>query len=284
MENSKFLILGANGQLGKALSKLYPASVKTDVEELDITNKESVDKYDWSKITTIINAAAYTDVDGAETAKGKETAWQVNDKAVGNLARVASSNDLLLVHISTDYVFDGTKNPHTEDEPYSPLGVYGKSKAAGDKKAAQVPKHYIVRTSWVIGDGKNFVRTMMKLGKKGGNPSVVADQVGRPTFAGELARAIDYLVRNSAAFGTYNVSNGGEPVSWADLTRHIFKEAGFDLKVTNITTRQYFAGKPNAAPRPLSSMLDLTKIESIGFKPRDWHDNLREYIKKELNK
>lgn len=284
MDEKSFLILGANGQLGRALQEKYPSAKTTDKDELDITDEQSVKKYNWDGISTILNAAAYTNVDGAETEEGQATAWAVNDRAVGNLAEIAKDKDLVFVHISTDYVFDGSKSPHKEDEPFSPLGVYGKTKAAGDAKAAKVPKHYIARTSWMIGDGKNFVRTMLELGDKGVSPTVVADQTGRPTFANELVLALDYLLSNSAPFGTYNVSNGGEPVSWANLTRQIFKEAGFDLKVTDTTTEEYFASKPNVAPRPLNSVLDLTKIESVGFVPRDWREDLREYIKKELNK
>lgn len=284
MNDGSILITGANGQLGQALQKTYPGAHKTGAQDLDITDRQALQKYDWQGIKTIINAAAYTNVDGAQTPQGKAIAWEVNDKAVGNLAQIAKDKDLVLVHISTDYVFDGTKNPHTEDESFTPLGIYGKSKAAGDKRANQVPKHYIVRTSWVIGDGKNFVRTMLELGQKGISPSVVADQVGRPTFTTELGRAIDHLLKNQLEFGTYNVSNGGQPVSWADLAREIFKEAGFNLSVTDTTTEEYFASKPNVAPRPSNSVLDLSKIEAAGFAPRDWREDLKRYIASELNK
>ncbi|MEX1995557.1 MAG: dTDP-4-dehydrorhamnose reductase [Candidatus Saccharimonadales bacterium] len=281
MESSTILITGANGQLGLALQAKYPKAKKADIDELDITNQQSVDSYDWSDVRVIINAAAYTDVDGAETDAGKTAAWAVNDTGIGNLAKAATAHDITLVHISTDYVFDGTSGPHKEDEPPSPLGIYGKSKAAGDARAAKAPGHYIVRTSWLIGDGKNFVRTMLKLGQKGVSPTVVADQIGRPTFTQTLVKAIDFLLRNNPAYGIYNVSNEGEPVSWADFTRQIFKIADFDLKVTDTTTAEYFADKPDTAPRPLNSTLDLTKIESAGFKPRDWHEDLKDYIAKE---
>ncbi len=284
MDSSKFLILGAGGQLGKALRDKYPGAKTADKDELDITDEESIKNYNWDGITTILNAAAYTNVDGAETLEGKAIAWAVNDKAVGNLAEIAKAKDLVLVHISTDYVFDGRQSPHKEDELFSPLGIYGKSKAAGDVKVAQAPKHYIVRASWLIGDGKNFVRTMLALGKKGVSPTIVADQIGRPTFTNTLVQAISHLLTTGCQYGTYNVSNGGEPVSWADLTRQIFKEAGFDLKVTDTTTDAYFASKPNVAPRPLNSLLDLSKIEATGFKPKDWREDLKEYIKKELKK
>jgi dTDP-4-dehydrorhamnose reductase len=284
LDESKILITGANGQLGRALQQIYPRAVKTDSGELDITDAAALKKFSWGDIEVIINAAAYTNVDGAETEEGKTAAQAVNDRAVGNLAALATEKDLLLVHISTEYVFDGTKGPHKEDEPPSPLSVYGQTKAAGDVQASKTPKHYIVRTSWVIGDGKNFVRTMLGLGQKGVSPSVVADQIGRPTFTNQLAAGIKFLIENKAAYGTYNVSNEGDPVSWADFTRAIFKDAGINQTVANTTTEEYFANKPGSAPRPLNSLLDLAKIESAGFRPRDWREDLREYIKKELSK
>lgn len=278
------IIIGAKGQLGRALQAKYPDAVAVDIDELDITNKDSVNNFDWSGVDTILNAAAYTNVDGCETTEGQKIAWQVNAEAVTNLAEVAKNHDLTLVHISTDYVFDGSKKVHTEDEPLSPLSVYGKTKAEGDKAVMKVPKHYLLRTSWVIGEGKNFVRTMLELGKKGVSPTVVADQVGRPTFTNELVRAIDHLLATKASYGTYNVSNSGHIVSWAEFTRAIFKQAGINLKVTDTTTADYFKGKPNIAPRPLNSTFDLGKMEGAGFKFRDWQADLAQYINKELTK
>lgn len=283
MDSSKFLILGANGQLGKALSDLYPDAIKTDISKLDITNAQSIDRYDWSRVKVILNAAAYTNVDGAETPEGEKLAWAVNDEAVGNLADVATENDLVLVHISTDYVFDGTQKIHTEDEPINPLGVYGKTKAAGDKKAAQVPKHYILRSSWVIGDGKNFARAILAAAKERDKLKVVADQFGRPTFTTELARIIDYLLRTKSPYGTYNASNGGDAVNWADFARAILKEAGSKTQVIDTSAKEYFAGKI-ASKRPKYSSFDLSKLESIGYEPKDWREDLREYIRKELSK
>ena len=170
---------------------------------------------------------------------------------------------------------------HDENEAFAPLSVYGASKAAGDLLVSQVDKHYILRTSWVIGEGNNFVRTMMGLGAKGVAPTVVHDQVGRLTFTSELVRAIDHLLTTEAPFGTYNVSNSGEPASWADVTRQIFKDAGYGLLVTNTTTQEYYEGKDSVAPRPLSSTLKLDKIQATGFKSVDWKEDLRKYIEKE---
>ncbi len=283
MDDSTFFIVGANGQLGQALHAKYPNAQTADVGELDITNAESVNNYDWSNTKVIFNAAAYTNVDGAETEDGKRAAQAVNAEGVANLAKVAAEHDITLVHISTEYVFDGTKSPHTEDEPASPLSEYGKSKAAGDEQAAKAPKHYIVRVSWLIGEGPNFVRTMLGLGQKGVSPKVVGDQTGRLTFTTELVRGIDHLLSTNAPYGTYNLSNGGEPASWAEITREVFKDAGFNnLTVTDTTTAEYFADKPQAAKRPLQSTLALDKIEATGFTPANWHEDLKKYIAKEL--
>lgn len=282
MDDSEIFIVGANGQLGQALKQRYPNSKSADIGQMDITDTASVSGFDWSKIKIILNAAAYTNVDGAETAKGRVTAWNVNAGAVANLVKAATDNDITLVHVSTDYVFDGTKPQHDENELFSPLGVYAQTKAAGDIAVGLAPKHYVLRTSWVIGNGPNFVRTMLGLGQKGVSPSVVADQVGRLTFTSELVKAIDHLLTTSAAYGTYNVSNGGEAASWAEITREIFKQAGFDnLTVTDSTTEEYFASKTGIAPRPLNSTLVLDKIEATGFSPTDWREDLTNYIKQE---
>lgn len=285
MDESKFFIVGAGGQLGTALREKYPKAKFADVSELDITDKASVEKFDWSGIEVILNAAAYTNVDGAETPEGCVSAWAVNADAVANLVAVAAQHNAILVHISTDYVFDGTQSPHTEDEAFAPLSVYGASKAAGDIAVSLAPKFYILRTSWVIGEGKNFVRTMMGLGKKGISPTVVSDQIGRLTFTSELVRAIDHLLYIKAPFGTYNVTNGGEPASWAEITRKVFELANYDsLTVTDTTTKEYYKGKEDIAPRPLQSTLALDKLTASGFVSRDWYDDLEEYIQKEQSK
>jgi dTDP-4-dehydrorhamnose reductase len=284
MDDSTIFIPGANGQLGTALKARYPNARTADVGEMDITKADSVSGYDWSGVKYILNAAAFTNVDGAETDEGRVAAWNVNATAVANLTRVATDNDIALVHISSDYVFDGTRSPHTEDEPLSPLGVYGQSKAAGDIVVSLAPKCYILRTSWVIGSGNNFVKTMLGLGQKGVAPTVVADQIGRLTFTGEIVKAIDHLLTNQTAYGTYNVSNSGDPASWADITRQIFKEAGFNLAVTDTTTSEYYADKDGIAPRPLHSEFDLSKTKSTGLQLTDWRDDLAAYVKKELGK
>mgnify|MGYP000859543157 CR=1 FL=1 len=282
MDDSKIFIVGANGQLGTALRGQYSNAKFADADTLDITDKASVDAFDWSGVEIILNAAAYTNVDGAETAEGRVASWKVNAEAVGYLCSAAQHHSITLVHISSDYVFDGTVVPHTEDEPLSPLSVYGASKAAGDLLVGQLDKHYLLRTTWVIGEGKNFVRTMLGLAEKDISPTVVADQVGRLTFTSELVRAIDHLLTTKAEYGTYNTTNSGTNKSWADITRDIFALAGrSDLTVTDTTTAEYFAGKEGIAPRPLGSEMDLSKLQATGFDSRDWYDDLQEYIQKE---
>ena len=282
MNDSEIFIVGAKGQLGTALRAQYPGSQFADIGELDITKADSVSGFDWSGIKYVLNAAAFTNVDGAETPEGRVASWKVNASAVANLARVCLEHDMTLVHISSDYVFDGTVQPHTEDEPFSPLSVYGQSKAAGDLVAALAPKHYILRATWVIGEGKNFVRTMLDLAGRGISPTVVGDQIGRLTFTSELVRIIDHLLTSDAEYGTYNATNSGQPASWADITRQIFALGGFpDLTVTDTTTEEYFAGKEGIAPRPLGSIMSLDKLATTGFVSRDWQDDLKDYIKKE---
>lgn len=275
------LIVGSNGQLGRALQKLYPTAKLADSSELDITNPTSVENYDWRDIDIIINAAAYTAVDNSETSEGRKSAWKVNAVGVANLAKAAIKNNFTLVHVSSDYVFDGTTENHSEDEDFSPINVYGESKAAGDIATSMVPQHYIARTSWVIGEGKNFVRTMESLAERNIKPSVVSDQIGRLTFTEDLASGIKHLLDTKAPFGTYNITNDGESVSWADITKEIYKQCDKSADdVTPVTTEEYYAGKEGIAPRPLKSTLDITKIKSTGFIPRDWKQSLRDYLAK----
>jgi dTDP-4-dehydrorhamnose reductase len=283
VDDSQILIVGANGQLGVALQAKYPGAQAVDSSQFDITSAEAVAGFDWSGIRTVLNAAAYTNVDGAETPEGRVAAWKVNATGVRNLAKAALQHDLTLVHISTDYVFDGTQDNHGEDEAFSPLGVYGQSKAAGDIAVSLAPRYYILRTTWMIGEGKNFVRTMLSLGERNIAPTVVNDQIGRLTFTSELVRIIDHLLTTQAPFGTYNATNNGEPGSWAAITREIFSLAGYDLTVGDTSTAEYFAGKENISPRPLNSIMNLDKLTETGFDSNDWHEDLVQYLKEESN-
>ncbi len=279
MNSNNIFIVGANGQLGRALRQQYPEARFADIDEMDITDRQSVESFDWSGISIVLNAAAFTNVDGAETPEGRVAAWKVNASAVANLTRVCRTHNMTLVHISSDYVFDGTKEPHFENEDFSPLSVYGASKAAGDLLVEQLDNFYLLRTTWVIGEGKNFVRTMLGVAEKHISPTVVHDQIGRLTFTRELVRIIDNLLSTQAPFGTYNATNDGPLESWADITRRIFELAGHnDLTVTNTTTAEYFADKDGIAPRPLGSDMSLDKLHSTGFTSHDWTHDLKDYI------
>lgn len=278
----KTLVVGAGGQLGCALRELYsdaPYVEFAERSEFDLTGDLSGARR-WRDYDTVINAAAYTAVDAAETAEGRQAAWAANVTGVAALARIATTYGLTLVHVSSDYVFDGTGDqPYREDDPVAPLGVYGQTKAAGDQIVATVPRHYIVRTSWVIGDGRNFVQTMLSLAERGINPSVVDDQRGRLTFTSEIARSIRHLLESDAPCGVYNVTGSGPIMSWADIARRTFELAGHDPdRITGVSTSDYFANATGpVAPRPRNSALDLTKVEATGFAPGDVDVHLKRY-------
>lgn len=272
------LILGAGGQLGLALQKAMPNAVALTRAEADLADPASLDSIPWDDIDAVINAAAYTAVDVAETPEGRAQAWATNVTGVARLVELARSHRVPLVHVSSDYVFDGTVAEHTEDEPFSPLGVYGQTKAAGDALVATWEQHYIVRTSWVVGDGKNFVATMAMLAGKGISPTVVADQYGRLSFTQDIAAGIVHLLSSGAEYGTYNLTNSGPVQTWADIAADVFELCGRERSdVTPVSTEEYGAGK-NMAPRPTNSALSLAKIEAAGFSPVPAADRLRELL------
>ena len=288
----KTLVVGALGQLGRALHSAYPGADRVDLFEgegvtaLDLTDAEAVAAWPWHEYAVVLNAAAYTAVDAAETTEGRIAAWGANAIGPATLARLAREHHFTLVHVSSEYVFDGTAplDPgHTEDEPLSPLGVYAQSKAAGDIAVGLAPRHYLLRTSWVIGDGKNFVRTMQSLADKGVSPSVVEDQVGRLTFTDELVRAIRHLLDSQAPYGTYNLSNGGPAMSWREIAQAVFERCGRSADDVSGTTTAAYAegvlaqGNP-FAPRPLNSAMSLEKIRSTGFEPEDAMVALDRYL------
>ncbi|GAB2888653.1 sugar nucleotide-binding protein [Nocardioides pacificus] len=279
MAPKRTLILGAYGQLGRALIEAFPDAHAVDRDELDIADTAALQAWPWHEYALVLNAAAYTAVDAAETPEGRRDAWATNVQGPAMLARLAREHQLTVVHYSTDYVFDGTATEHTEDEPLSPLGVYGQTKAAGDVAVTQAPRHYILRTSWVVGDGGNFVRTMQSLAAKGVSPSVVDDQIGRLTFTTELVRATRHLLDARVAYGVYNLSNAGEPTSWAALAKAVFELSGRSADdVTPISTEEYAAGKL-LAPRPQHSALSLERIRATGFEPEDALQALARYCR-----
>ncbi|MCT9002788.1 bifunctional dTDP-4-dehydrorhamnose 3,5-epimerase family protein/NAD(P)-dependent oxidoreductase [Microbacterium memoriense] len=276
----KTLVLGASGQLGRALRVAFGDTENVeyaDRAELDVSRPDLATARRWRDYGVIINAAAYTKVDVAETAEGRRDAWSANAAGVAGLARIAADNGITLVHVSSDYVFDGSLDrPYTESDAVCPLGVYGQSKAAGDFAAASAPRHYIVRTSWVIGDGNNFVRTMASLADRGVDPRVVDDQFGRLTFTDEIARGIRHLLASESPFGIYNLTGSGEPATWADIAREVFVLTGHDpSRVTGVSTADYFAGsEATVAPRPLNSVLDLGRLAESGFTSNPFLDDL----------
>lgn len=274
----KTLIIGAYGQLGRALQVEFPEAECVDRDTFDMSDPSIVAARNWHEYDLILNAGAYTAVDLAET-DGRRDAWLSNATALTYLSQIATNNRITLVHVSSDYVFDGTVVSHTEGEQFSPINVYGDSKAAGDIAVSLTPQHYITRSSWVIGEGKNFVLTMKSLAEKGVKPSVVNDQIGRLTFTSDLARAIKHLVDTKAPYGTYNLTNEGESVSWAAIAADVYESVGRErTDVTGVPTDEYYAGKRGIAPRPLQSTLSLDKIKATGFIPRDWKQALKEYL------
>jgi dTDP-4-dehydrorhamnose reductase/dTDP-4-dehydrorhamnose 3,5-epimerase len=284
MSRKKVLITGANGQLGRALRNEFgdrPWIEYSTRDTLDVLSPDLADRRRWRDYDTIINAAAYTAVDAAETAEGRTDAWAANAAAVANLARIATENGITLVHVSSDYVFDGSLDrPYREDDPTNPLGVYGQTKAAGDLAAATAVRHFIIRTSWVIGDGNNFVRTMARLAARDVDPAVVNDQTGRLTFTSTIAQAIRHLLTTGAAYGTYNVTNGGPAVTWYDIARDVYSATGNDPgRVRPVSTDDYFASATApVAPRPRNSVLDLERIIDAGFTPSTYAEELMTYV------
>ena len=280
----KTLVIGANGQLGRAVRELLGESAEFEYvgrAELDLADPSFAGRRRWRDYATIVNAAAYTAVDAAETAEGRADAWAANVTGVATLARIATENGITLVHVSSDYVFDGTKDgEYTEEDGIRPLGVYGQTKAAGDAIVATVPRHYIVRTSWVIGEGKNFVRTMASLAERGIDPKVVDDQTGRLTFTSDIAAGIQHLLTARPEYGIYNLSGSGAPMTWAELAKTVFAATGHDAaRVTGVSTEEYFASAAGPiAPRPSNSVLRLDKLSATGFRPSPMLDSLAAYL------
>lgn len=287
MEPKKTLVIGANGQLGRALRAYADSHGLTgyefhDSDTFDVTDPASYEGIDWSLYGTILNASAYTAVDKAETPEGRSAAWRVNVQGVALLARIATEYGITLVHVSSDYVFDGRLEQHTEEESFAPLGVYGQTKAAADAIVANVPRHYILRSSWVIGEGRNFVKTMMSLAEKAETDdstiTVVDDQYGRLTFTTDMTDAIFHLLNVAAPYGTYNLTGSGRIASWRDIAQEVFELCGSSARrVLPISTADYSTGKA-VSPRPIHSALALDKIEATGYTPPDWESSLRDYV------
>ena len=274
----RVLVLGAGGQLGQALLQAIPGSVGRTRAQLDLADPHAPARLDLTGVSAIVNAAAYTAVDAAETSEGRETAWATNVTGLGRLVELARAHRLPLVHVSSDYVFDGTAHTHDEDEPLTPLGVYGQTKAAGDALVTGYERGYVVRTSWVVGAGRNFVATMASLAQRGIQPAVVDDQHGRLTFTTDLADGIAHLLTGGAPPGVYNITNTGPVQTWADIAADVYELLGHPREaITRVSTTEYGAGK-NMAPRPRHSTLNLAKITATGYTPPPAHTRLREYV------
>ncbi len=272
------LITGANGQLGNEMRVLSEENKEytyffTDVAELDICNEQAVmDFVKANDIHVIVNCAAYTAVDKAE--ENNEFCTKLNADAVGYLAKAAEANQAEFIQISTDYVFDGTAHtPYRETEPTCPNSVYGSTKLAGEQNALTLcSRSMVIRTAWLYSTfGNNFVKTMIRLGKERDTLGVIFDQIGTPTYARDLARAIYAAIRQGVTPGVYHFSNEGV-CSWYDFTKAIHRLAGIkDCKVNPLHTEEY----PTPAKRPHYSVLDKTKIKATyGIEIPYWEDSL----------
>lgn len=282
----KYLVTGYKGQLGYdvvrelkkrniADSDIYPM----DINDMDITNRDEVmTKVNEIKPDVIFHNAAWTNVDGAEDMK--EACEKVNYLGAKNMADAAKTVGAKIVYISTDYVFDGTKDGMYEiDDKPNPLSVYGKTKYQGEEAVRDYEKHFIVRISWVFGiNGKNFIRTMLKLSESRDELNVVADQVGSPTYTVDLAKLLVDMV-NTEKYGTYHANNEGF-CSWAEFAKYIFDSSNIKMKVNPIPTKDY----PQKATRPLNSKLSKKSLDDAGFdRLPDWMDAVNRYKEELIN-
>lgn len=276
----EILITGANGQLGTELRHLLDEQglnyTGTDAKELDITDAQMVDAYFTQHQPKLVyHCAAYTAVDAAEEGPGKTIDEKVNVTGTENIAKAAAKVGAVLVYISTDYVFDGTKNDfyQVEDRP-NPKNEYGRTKYLGEQAVQKyADKYYIIRTSWVFGQyGHNFIYTMLKLAETHDQLTVVADQYGRPTWTRTLAEFMTYAVANQIPYGIYQLSNENS-CNWYEFATEILKNT--NTKVLPVTSEQY----PQKAYRPRHSIMDLSKVQATGFKIMTWQEALAEFMK-----
>lgn len=289
----KVFVTGVGGQLGfdvmNELKKRGHEAIGSDIIDsedddhvkLDITDKASVDKaVSEIKPDAVIHCAAWTAVDAAEDEENQPKVFAINAGGTRNIADACKSIGCKMIYISTDYVFDGQgTEPWLPDcKNYAPLSVYGKSKLEGELAVAEtLEKYYIVRIAWVFGkNGKNFIKTMLNVGKKYPEVRVVSDQVGTPTYTFDLARLLVDMAE-SDKYGYYHTTNEGGYISWYDFTCEIFRQAGYDTKVTPVTTAEYGLSK---AARPFNSRLDKSKLKENGFEPLPtWQNALERYLK-----
>ena len=293
----KVLVTGTSGQLGfdvmKELARRGYEGIGADRSETDAEFEHVVlDIADADKVMevvrkvkpdVIVHCAAWTNVDGAEDPANLEVVRAVNVDGTRNLALAAKEVDAKFVYISTDYVFDGSgERPwEPDDKNYAPINVYGQSKLDGELEVSGIlDKYFIVRIAWVFGrNGKNFIKTMIEVGKKRDAVKVVDDQIGTPTYTVDLARLLVDMIETDK-YGYYHATNEGGYISWADFTEEIYKDAGMDVKVERVSTEEYekIAGK-TVAKRPFNSRLDKSKLVKNGFKPLPtWQDATKRFI------
>lgn len=280
-EERPLVILGHQGQVGGALHSRFPFAktlAKTEIEKALIENSlEELIPFG----ATVINAAAYTNVDDSESPLGRSHAMKSNFYLVESLAKAVNKADGTLVHISSDFVFDGSKKgAYSETDDANPLNSYGHSKLLGDFAAIQAKKHLVFRVSGVYGNGSNFVRTIAQRAFKGMSCSVINDSMFRPTSALNLAELIESALMANVPFGIYNFTDGGQPISWFDLARKIYGHLGVseDL-VLPISSANYRKSHPESATRPSNSVLDLSKVSSLGLvKMTNWEFGISEYL------
>lgn len=286
----KILVTGANGQLGRAVNLKYKDNADVEIYNTDVVEMEGIHVVDITDIDdvmrvvnevkpyAIINCAAHTNVDGCE--KDFDNAYRINAIGPRNLSIAAKSVGAKMVHISTDYVFggDGTR-PYVEYDETNPQGAYGRTKLEGEKFVKQfADKFFIIRTAWLYGDGKNFVKTMLRLSETNDTISVVDDQVGSPTSTAVLADIIDSLIWTDN-YGVFHGTCEGQ-CSWAEFTEEIFRLTGKETKVKKITSEEYAAMYPVSAKRPAYSVLDNYMLRvTNGYVAADWKDAIRDYLK-----
>ena len=275
----KILITGAKGMLAKAVINQFKDNnelILTDVSELDITDEKSTNEFITKvKPKYIVNCAAYTAVDKAE--EEVELAEKVNSIGPKNLAIAAKKNEATLIHISTDYVFNGEldiSKSYIENDEIAPVTVYGKTKAEGEKNIIEnCDKYYILRTAWLYGDGNNFVRTMIKLGKEKNEVNVVNDQHGSPTYTVDLASIINQVIEKKLPYGIYHSTNLGF-TTWYDFTKKIYEIANINCKVNPVTSEEFI----RPAKRPKNSKMSKEKLLTNNVIIPEYEDALKRYI------
>lgn len=281
----KVLVTGVNGQLGhdvvNELTKRGHNAVGVDIDEMDITDKKSVDNViGKTNPDAVIHCAAWTAVDLAEEAENIDKVRAVNAYGTKYIAQSCRALDCKMIYISTDYVFDGQGNePWQADcKDYAPLNVYGQTKLEGELAVSgTLDKYFIVRIAWVFGvNGKNFIKTMLNVGKTHDTVTVVNDQIGTPTYTYDLARLLVDMVETEK-YGYYHATNEGGYISWFDFAKEIYAQAGYSTQVKPVSTAQYGISK---AKRPFNSRLDKSKLLQNGFTPLPtWQDALARYLK-----